>query len=89
MYVSIHSHFDNGLWCGTVPFERADFDSDDALNEALFRTFNRVDSADCRRLEDWGYRLPSLSVEDLVSWGGKTFQVARVGFVPLEEGDHA
>lgn len=34
--------------------------------EHLFRIFNRVDETDRPRLEKMGYRLPSLSVGDLV-----------------------
>lgn len=34
--------------------------------EAIFREFNRVDDADCQRLEDKGYDLPSLSTGDFV-----------------------
>lgn len=50
------------------------------VNEALFRYFNRVDEGDNDRLHDIGYDLPSLSVGDLLHWGGKTHRVAGIGF---------
>lgn len=59
----------------------------DATNEALFRFFNRVDEGDNERLERIGYRLPSLSVGDLLHWGGKTHRVEGVGFDCIT--DHA
>jgi hypothetical protein len=46
----------------------------------VFRFFNRVDEADADRLEALGYRLPSLSVDDLVTIGGTTWKVAPCGF---------
>ena len=51
-----------------------------ATNEALFRFFNRVDERDNDRLEAIGYRLPSLSVGDLLHWGSRSFRVAGSGF---------
>lgn len=36
--------------------------------ERLFRVFNRVDEGDGPRLEAMGYRLPSMSVGDLVAY---------------------
>lgn len=57
-----------------------DFDDPDEANEQIFRTFNRIDEADAAFLERIGYRLPSLSVGDFVTWGGKTYGVNAVGF---------
>lgn len=69
------------LWTGSVP---ADENADpDVVNEQIFRMFNRVDEADNERLEKWGYRLPSLSVGDVITWNGVAYEVASVGFVPL------
>lgn len=51
-----------------------------AINEDIYRLFNRIDEADNTRLEHWGYMLPSLSVGDFVTWGGKTYGVAALGF---------
>jgi hypothetical protein len=50
------------------------------VNERLFRLFNRVDDEDGPRLEAIGYRLPSLSVGDLLVWGAQTWRVAGSGF---------
>lgn len=77
MRVTIWSHFSDTSWTGDVPDELLD---DRVVNEALFYLFNRIDEASEQRLEAWGYRLPSLSVDDTVTWGGKTYRVADVGF---------
>lgn len=82
MRVSIWSSFAGRTWEGEVgddlllPLE----EKDASINEALFRLFNRVDPEDGARLEDWGYRLPSLSVGDRLTYGGRTFIVMPVGF---------
>lgn len=52
----------------------------DPAPEALFRAFNRVDDSDVVRLRDIGYRLPSLSVGDLLRVGGNVWRVAGTGF---------
>jgi len=49
--------------------------------EDAFRFFNRVTEADADRLEAIGYRLPSMSVGDLLVIGSDTFQCMSVGFV--------
>lgn len=49
-----------------------------------FRYFNRVDQADVDRLEAIGYRLPSMSVGDLLTIGTETFQVHPVGFEKVD-----
>jgi hypothetical protein len=61
--------------------KRADFVQ---VNEILFRFFNRVDEGDGERLEQLGYRLPSLSVGDVVAWGGRRYLVEVVGFVEVD-----
>lgn len=61
-----------------------------AVNEALFRYFNRVDDGDGDRLADLGYNLPSLSVGDLISWDHVTYRVAGMGFEKLtDSGEYA
>jgi hypothetical protein len=60
-------------WSGEVPELR---DAED-----IFRFFNRVDDADCERLEASGYTLPSLSVGDVVTMpDGRLMAVASAGF---------
>jgi hypothetical protein len=54
------------------------------LTEAAFRFFNRVERADERRLLDIGYDLPSLSVGDLLTLDGETWEVAPMGFTKVE-----
>jgi hypothetical protein len=51
--------------------------------DTVYRFFNRVDEADSARLAALGYRLPSLSVGDLVTIGTATFQVVNLGFEPV------
>ena len=49
--------------------------------EAIFRAFNRVEMEDGARLEEIGYRLPSLSVDDEVTLpDGTVYRVASFGF---------
>jgi hypothetical protein len=76
-------------WQGHVPIELPDDTpaasaNADAVNETLFRAFQRVDDADARRLEDLDYRLPSLSCGDLIAWGGITYRVLAIGFERIE-----
>lgn len=64
--------------------------ADAEINERIFRFFNRVDSLDEEKLEAVGYRLPSLSVGDIVTWGGKAFRVEGHGFSCItRNGDEA
>lgn len=87
MIVTIWSHFRDETWQGDVPDEMFighDILLGTGMNEALFRIFNRVDEADSIRLEAWGYRLPSLSVGDTVSYDGRTFRVDDFGFTETE-----
>lgn len=69
---------------GVTTDERID---EDRFNNALFRFFNCVDDGDEERLEAIGYRLPSLSVGDLLHWGSKTWRVAGVGFEAITGSD--
>lgn len=79
MNVKIWSHFKDETWEGEVPDPELEH-SEAAVLEYLFRFFNRVDEGDAVRLELLGYRLPSLSVDDTVTTGGRTFRVAMMGF---------
>lgn len=81
------------LWTGDVSPEDlaavhpARDESEGAVNEGLFRFFNRVDDGDEERLERIDYRLPSLSVGDLLHWESKTWRVAGVGFDAITGSD--
>jgi hypothetical protein len=68
---------DLGLAHGPNPTDEA---MRERINDALFRCFNRVDPIDEQRLDAIGYRLPSLSVGDLIHWERQTFRVAGLGF---------
>ena len=82
-------------WTGTIEpsdlvrlgMSQGQATTDDAVNSALFRFFNRVDEADTDRLHDIGYELPSLSVGDLLTWGSKTWRVAGMGFDAITGSD--
>lgn len=50
----------------------------------IFRVFNRVTDADCENLNKIGYRLPSMSVGDLVTLDAETFQVTSTGFEKVD-----
>ena len=78
-------------WAGEieVPFkiDGADLtctDDDETMLVALYRLFNRVDEADITRLEQWNYRLPSLSVGDFISFYGATYQIESGGCRELD-----
>lgn len=75
MFVKIWTHWRGETWEGEVPgvFQ-------DGSLDLIFRMFNRVEPEDNDRLESWGYRLPSLSVGDRVTVGGRRFAVAVVGW---------
>jgi hypothetical protein len=60
---------------------------DEAICEYLFRYFNRVEEEDSDRLNDADFRLPSLSVGDLIHWGKKTWRVDGSGFELLTGSD--
>jgi hypothetical protein len=61
----------------------------DFTNSRLFRLFNRVDEKDGEYLESIGYRLPSLSVGDFVTWRHKTWQITSDGFEKITVRDWA
>lgn len=55
--------------------------------EGIFRYFNRVEAGDGIRLEQIGYKLPSLSVGDIITVSTErraTYRVEPVGFTQLE-----
>jgi len=87
MRVRVYSHFQRQTWEGNVPDEHCEPGTPDnytsRVNELLFRCFNRVDREDADRLEDWGYELPSLSVHDVITWNGRSFQVQPTGFTEI------
>jgi hypothetical protein len=95
--VSLLATIDGGgpyglCWHGLVPIEYAtprdgspvEASNADAVNEALFRTFNRVTDEDTERLEALEYRLPSLSPGDLITWEKHAYRVLALGFERLE-----
>lgn len=91
MEVTIYSHFENQTWTGDVPDDMLDHPNP---NESLFRLFNVVDEGDARRLEEWGYHLPSLSVGDRIEYGKLVWEVGSTGFklvstTQLEDLQHA
>lgn len=53
--------------------------------DTLFRTFNRVDDEDYDRLDRIGYKLPSLSVGDLITVDGVTSRVDSLGFTKVSD----
>lgn len=71
-------------WEGEVdlrPFMRPGAEATSAaLLEAVFRAFNRVEIEDNDRLEEIGYRLPSLSVGDAVEINGDRWRCKSVGW---------
>lgn len=74
---------DEIAWSGDVDLDELDDNpppADWEINTALFRFFNRVDDEDGPRLAEIGYRLPSLSVGDLIHRERETYRVAGLGF---------
>lgn len=57
-------HFPTFSWEGEVLLPRT---NDDEIANTVYRLFNRVSRADEQRLESWGYRLPSMSVGDVIA----------------------
>jgi hypothetical protein len=85
MRLKIYSHFKDQVWEGEVPEldsieEYDEVERDAVINERVFRLFNRVDDEDNERLEAWGYRLPSLSVGDVIEYDGQAWKVDDFGF---------
>jgi hypothetical protein len=60
-------------------------DDKDALLERIFRLFNRVSDEDAERLQRMDYKLPSLSVGDIVTMEGTHYLVCGMGFKPVPE----
>ena len=60
-------------------------DTNAEVNEHIFRMFNRVDEEDTVYLEEIGYDLPSLSVGDVIVYGGNAFIVKTTGFTEVKE----
>ncbi len=87
MRVAVWSHWRGEWWTGDVELDLPIGDASETtagqVNEALFVFFNRVDDVDHERLEACGYRLPSLSVGDRLTWSGRVFEVMPVGFVEV------
>lgn len=80
MIAAVHGNPEGITWRGDVPDEKVLRQSVEATNDRLFRFFNRVDDEDGERLEQMGYRLPSLTMGDYIAWGGRTYRVLMVGF---------
>lgn len=88
MKITIWSHWAGAFgapdasWTGDVPFSETT--STEAMLEEVFRYFNRVEEGDNARLEEIGYRLPSLSVGDRVILhrenDEETWEVVSIGF---------
>jgi hypothetical protein len=95
MQVTVTSNFTGESWTGDVPGLDPATENCMAINERLFRFFNRVDQVDCDRLEDLGYTLPSMSVGDVVAYvfrpalGPAAFRVADMGFKRLRPAEAA
>jgi hypothetical protein len=68
-----------------VPADWNDPENEEAVNDAIFRFFNRVEPEDSDTLELLDYRLPSLSAGDFITWGGNTYRVKGVGFEKLTQ----
>jgi hypothetical protein len=90
--VKIRSHYLENCPLFSCTLEEAEIEvssTDTVTNvlEKVFRNFNRLDQADCLRLEKISYNLPSLSVNDsiiLVDQGKyMVFLVESVGFTKV------
>jgi hypothetical protein len=81
--ITIHSKmaemFGDPITEWTGPINVVSIDVNEQL-EHIFRQFNRVDEADCDRLEALDYKLPSLSSGDIVTIGGKKYLCASFGW---------
>lgn len=73
------------MWEGEIEVELGQTDA--AYLVRLFRLFNRVTEQDVELLERMGYRLPSLSVGDLVHMNCATWRVEAVGWTRLTQND--
>lgn len=69
-------------WTGDIHGVRGE--STMPLLERVFRLFNRVTDEDAERLHQLGYKLPSLSVGDIVTMKGANYLVMSVGFQKID-----
>ena len=74
--LEIESIFTGEKWQGSQDLPA---DDSEALN-IISRSFSRVDEADCDRLEEIGYRLPSISVGDRVRIDGRDYWADTIGW---------
>lgn len=70
-------------WRGGISVD--DKNTNAEVNEHIFRKFNRVDEEDAAYLDKIGYELPSLSVGDVIVYGGNAFIVKTTGFIEVKE----
>jgi hypothetical protein len=82
MKLSIFSHWKAERWTGEIPDPASDVEKRNVL-EYVFRYFNRVDPGDGLRLEEIGYLLPSLSIDDEVEIDGRVWRCAPLGWVEV------
>lgn len=69
----------NSTWSGEVALPAGSTPEEKC--ERVFRDFNRVTEEDCERLDRIGYDLPSLSVNDTITFvDGSTYRVLPIGF---------
>src|SRR3954451_19528413 len=71
-------------WSGEISDTYSMGPSDEAL-ERIFRHFNRVTDEDAERLQRMDYKLPSLSVGDIVTMEGTHYLVCGMGFKAVPE----
>jgi hypothetical protein len=79
--VVVESHWRDERWEGEIPETPASLRPLDHV----WRFFQRVDDADAARLDALGYRLPSLSVGDVVELDGLRWRAASLGWEPDDE----
>lgn len=72
--ITVESVFTGQTWTGEVP------DHEIATDDMIFRYFNRVDEADCDRLDQIGFDQPSMSKGDIFEVNGRRVRVLSVGF---------
>lgn len=67
---------------GTVKYDSAEWSGNVNVRmpDDAWRFFNRIDKADNQRLTELGYRLPSMSIGDLLTLDGTTHLCLPLGF---------